>query len=198
MDTQALTGGFAEAPVEAARAFRAALETMARPGRIETITGATPPAPLSPAAGTLLLTLADAETPVYLAPSHDRPALRDWLTFHTGAPLVGPGEAVFAVGDWAALQPLDAYRIGVPEYPDRSATLIVEMESLEPAGACLAGPGIKDVATLSLPEIAAFQRNALLFPLGLDFYFTAGDRLAALPRTTRVSPGTGARQRGAA
>lgn len=194
MDTQALTGGFSEAPVEAARAFRAALEAMARPGRIETITGATPPAPLSPAAGTLLLTLADAEMPVYLAPSHDTPALRDWLTFHTGAPLVGPGEADFAVGDWAALQPLDAYRIGVPEYPDRSATLIVEMERLEPAGARLTGPGIKDEAALGLPEIAGFQRNALLFPLGLDFYFTAGDRLAALPRTTKVSPGTGAGQ----
>ncbi|WP_212523436.1 phosphonate C-P lyase system protein PhnH [Actibacterium sp. MT2.3-13A] len=186
MDTQSLTGGFADAPVEAARAFRAALQAMARPGRIEAIAGATPPAPLSPAAGTLLLTLADAETPVHLAPSHDRPALRDWLTFHTGAPLVGPGEAVFAVGAWAALQPLDAYRIGVPDYPDRSATLIVEMEGLSALRARLTGPGIKDVAALSLPDIAAFQRNALLFPLGLDFYFTAGDRLAALPRTTKV------------
>lgn len=194
MDTQALTGGFSEAPADAARAFRAALEAMARPGRIETLAGATPPAPLSVAAGTLLLTLADAETPVYLAPSHDTPALRDWLTFHTGAPLTEPGEAAFAAGTWATLQPLDAFRIGVSEYPDRSATLIVEMESLEQTGARLTGPGIKEEAALGLPDIAAFQRNALLFPLGLDFYFTAGDRLAALPRTTKVSPGTGAQK----
>jgi len=186
MDTQALTGGFTEAPVQAARAFRAALEAMARPGRIETVAGAEPPAPLSVAAGTLLLTLADPETPVYLAPSHDTPALRDWLTFHTGAPLTEPGKAAFAVGDWAALQPLDAYRIGVPEYPDRSATLIVEMGDLSAQGARLTGPGIRDAAALSLPDVAAFQRNALLFPLGLDFYITAGDKLAALPRTTRV------------
>jgi alpha-D-ribose 1-methylphosphonate 5-triphosphate synthase subunit PhnH len=50
----------------------------------------------------------------------------------------------------------------------------------------LRGPGIKDTAALQLPEIRAFQDNAKLFPLGLDFYFTAGDQLAALPRTTKV------------
>ena len=32
MQTQSLTGGFADAPVESARAFRAILEAMARPG----------------------------------------------------------------------------------------------------------------------------------------------------------------------
>ena len=186
MDNQSLSGGFADAPVEAARAFRAALEAMARPGRIETVSGAMPPAPLSPAAGALILTLADPETPVHLAGAHDVPALRDWITFHTGAPLTDPEEAAFAVGRWGALLPLSAYRIGVPEYPDRSATLIVEMDALAPDGARLTGPGIKDSAALSLPETGAFAANAALFPLGLDFYFTAGDRLAALPRTTRV------------
>jgi alpha-D-ribose 1-methylphosphonate 5-triphosphate synthase subunit PhnH len=186
METQSLKGGFSDAPVPSAHAFRAALEAMARPGRIETVSGAVPPAPLSVAAGTLLLTLTDAETPVYLAPSHDLPELRDWITFHTGAPLTEPDEAAFAVGQWSALMPLTPYRKGVPEYPDRSATLIVEMPALESEGATLRGPGIKDTAALQLPEIRAFQDNATLFPLGLDFYFTAGDQLAALPRTTKV------------
>jgi len=186
MDADTLTGGFADAPIEAAHAFRAALNAMARPGRIETVSGATPPAPLSVAAGTLLLTLADPETPLYLAPSHDLPELREWLTFHTGAPFTGPEEAVFAVGGWSALQPLHRYRIGVPEYPDRSATLIVEMAELSKDGATLSGPGIKDTETLRLPEVEAFKKNALLFPLGLDFYFTAGNEIAALPRTTKV------------
>ena len=40
---------------------------------------------------------------------------------------------------------------------------------------------------LSLPEVPAFQANSAMFPLGLDFIFTCGDRLAALPRTTEVS-----------
>ncbi|MHC0052600.1 phosphonate C-P lyase system protein PhnH [Actibacterium sp. D379-3] len=191
MDMQALTGGFADAPVQAAQAFRAALNAMARPGRIQTLRGATPPAPLSVAAGTLLLTLADAETPVYLAPSHDLPELRDWLAFHTGAPIVGPAEAVFAVGGWSALHPLRAYRIGTAEYPDRSATLIVEVALLSKAGATLTGPGIETTETLRLPNITALQANAALYPLGLDFYFTAGDQLAGLPRTTQVAAPTG-------
>lgn len=186
MQEQALKGGFSQAPVQAAHAFRAALEAMARPGRIETLSGALPPAPLSVAAGTLLLTLADPETPVYLAPSHDLPELRDWITFHTGAPLTDAGEAAFAVGQWSALMPLDAYRIGVPEYPDRSTTLIVELPELKAQGATLRGPGIKDTAKLHLPAISPFQQNATLFPLGLDFFFTADDQLAALPRTTKV------------
>ncbi len=189
MDATALTGGFADTPVDAARAFRAAMNAMARPGRIESLSGASASAPMSPAAATLLLTLADPETPLYLAPSHDTPGLRDWLTFHTNAPLVGAKDAEFALGTWDALMPLDAYRIGTAEYPDRSATLIVECDALDNAGATLTGPGIQTTERLSLPEVAAFQANRMLFPLGLDFYFTAGDRIAALPRTTKVEAG---------
>ena len=54
-------------------------------------------------------------------------------------------------------------------------------------GAVLTGPGIADAARLSLPDVAAFRANRALFPLGLDFFFTCGDRLAALPRSTVVA-----------
>jgi alpha-D-ribose 1-methylphosphonate 5-triphosphate synthase subunit PhnH len=40
---------------------------------------------------------------------------------------------------------------------------------------------------LDLPETQAFQRNATLFPLGFDCLFTSGNRLAALPRSTRIA-----------
>lgn len=189
MQTETLEGGFADAPVAAARAFRAAMQAMARPGRILELTGAQPPAPLSPAAGALLLTLCDADTPLHLAGVHDCDAVRDWITFHTGAPLGDAGQAAFATGGWEALQPLDAYPEGRADYPDRAATLIVELARLAPEGARLTGPGIAAEAALSLPDIAPFQRNAARFPLGLDFYFTCGDRLAALPRSTSVEAG---------
>lgn len=186
MQTEALSGGFADAPIAAAEAFRAVMRAMARPGTIERITGATPPALLSPAAGAVILTLCDPETPVHLAGHTDTPALRDWITFHTGAPLVDRPRAMFALGPWAALLPLDDYPVGLAEYPDRSTTLIVEMDGLDQSGARLTGPGIETARALSLPDITAFQDNAAHFPLGLDFIFTCGDRLAALPRTTRV------------
>jgi alpha-D-ribose 1-methylphosphonate 5-triphosphate synthase subunit PhnH len=50
----------------------------------------------------------------------------------------------------------------------------------------LEGPGIETQARLDLPDPAAFRRNHARFPLGLDFFFTCGDRLAAVPRSTRV------------
>ena len=186
MQGTVLSGGFADAPRDSAHAFRAAMQAMARPGCIHAVSGALPPAPLSVAAGVLILTLCDPDTPLFLAGAHDRAAVRDWVTFHTGAPLNGPAECVFALGDWQALQPLAPYKIGTAEYPDRSATLIVEMPALFASGVRLTGPGIKDDAWLSLPETAAFAANARSFPLGSDFFFTAGAQLAALPRSTRV------------
>lgn len=180
-----LSGGFAEPAPQAARAFRACLEAMARPGRVQPITGATPPAPLSPAAGTVLLTLVDPTTPLYLAPGHDTPEIRGWIAFHCGAPIVGPEAAVFALGAWAAL-PLGRFALGTPEYPDRSATLIVEMEALSPANARLTGPGIETEQAARLPEIVAFALNHARFPLGFDCFFCAGGEVSALPRSSHV------------
>ncbi len=180
------SGGFQDPATEAARIFRHTLNAMARPGRVETISGILPPAPLSPAAGAVLLTLADRETVVHLAPSHNTAAVRDWLVFHTGAPFGTAAEADFAVGGWDGLQPVTAYKIGTSEYPDRSATLIVEMDQLAAEGTRLTGPGIETEAWLTLPEEDAFVRNRRHFPLGFDCFFTCGDRLAALPRSTHI------------
>ncbi|MDE3079771.1 MAG: phosphonate C-P lyase system protein PhnH [Paracoccaceae bacterium] len=186
MEALSLQGGFTDPAHESARAFRAILNALARPGRIEAVTGAQPPGPLSVAAGVVLLTLADPTTPLWLAPSHDLPALRDWIAFHTGAPLVGPQQAAFALGRWDALQPLDRFAPGTPDYPDRSATLIVDVPALEPATHRLTGPGIRDAATLRLPGDEALRLNAGRFPLGLDLFLCAGDRLAGLPRTVKA------------
>ena len=183
--TTALEGGFANASQDSARIFRAALNAMARPGQIETLSGISPPGPLSPAAAALLLTLADHETPVWLAGPHDCSAVRDWLAFHTGTCFTDRGQAAFAVGGWSDLAPLEGYRIGTSQYPDRAVTLIVEMEECVPSGTSLRGPGIETVATLGLPDEAVLDFNEARFPLGIDMFLVAGDRMAALPRSTR-------------
>ena len=64
MDEQALSGGFDNTPFQSASAFRTIMSVMARPGKIDTLTGAAPNNELSVAAGVLLLTLCDPETPV--------------------------------------------------------------------------------------------------------------------------------------
>jgi len=187
MQAETLSGGFSDPTLQSAQAFRSVMEAMARPGTIQDIAGTTPPAPLSAAAGAVLLTLCDADTPVYLAGAANNESVRAWLAFHTGALLCDPSNAMFAVGGWDALMPLSDYPIGTSEYPDRSATLIVERDTLSASGTTLRGPGIKSEAALNLPDVATFQHNRALFPLGLDFIFTSGSKLAALPRSTDVS-----------
>lgn len=186
MTPDTLTGGFASYPTDSARAFRAILDALARPGTIRQLDGAAPPSPLSPAAGAVALALLDGTTPVHLAGDLDTHDLRDWLTFHTGAPLVTAAEASFAFGTWDTLLPLDRFAIGTPEYPDRAATLVIEMPNLRSDGAILQGPGIKGSAFLSLPATEPFIANRALFPLGFDTFLTCGHRIAGLPRSTIV------------
>ena len=184
--SDALAGGFTEAALQSARAFREILEAMARPGTIRRVAGAQPPAPLSPAAGVALLVLTDPTTRLHLAGRADCPAVRDWVAFHISAPLAVAEDADFALGTWDDLHPVTRFRIGQPDYPDRSATLIVECDHLVNHGPALTGPGIETATWLNLPETAAFRANRALFPLGFDTIFTAGDRIAGLPRSTRV------------
>jgi alpha-D-ribose 1-methylphosphonate 5-triphosphate synthase subunit PhnH len=183
---QSLDGGFAVPSTQSAHAFRAILDALSRPGTIHTLQGAAPPEPMSRAAGAVLLTLCDATTPLHLAGAHDCAALRNWITFHCAAPLVAADQAMFALGTWQALLPVSRFAIGLPDYPDRATTLIVEMTSVQPTGAALRGPGIERLAHLNLPETAAFQANRALFPLGFDCLFTAGQHIAGLARSTIV------------
>ena len=147
---------------------------MARPGRIETVGTAEPPAPLCPAAGAVLLTLADHDTPIHLAGDADSRAVRDWLAFHTGAPTVEASRAAFAVGRWADLMPLEQYRAGTAAYPDQSVTLVVLHQGLGKQGISLCGPGIETTEHLALPDAAFLDFNAARFPLGIDMILTDG------------------------
>lgn len=180
-----LEGGFADPAIDSASTFRLVLSAMARPGRIETVDAATPPPPLGQAAGAVLLTLADHETPIHLAGETDSKAARDWLAFHTGAPIVEASKASFAVGRWTDLMPQEQYRIGTAAYPDQSVTLIVLHQDLAATGTALRGPGIETTAQLTLPDAGFLDFNAARYPLGIDMVLTDGAQLAAVPRSTR-------------
>ena len=76
------------------RSSAAIMYAFARPGTVGDVAGrAAPPAPVSPAAGAFLLTLADHDTPVFLAAPRRRGRLAAWLSFHTGAPVVASADA---------------------------------------------------------------------------------------------------------
>jgi alpha-D-ribose 1-methylphosphonate 5-triphosphate synthase subunit PhnH len=193
IDVARLAPGFGDPVHEAQESFRAILDAMAHPGRlVELPAGLTAPAPLGTAAAAVALTLCDGETPLWLDPR--LAACADYLRFHCGATLAPPDLAHFAlIGDSHAIPSLDAFALGSDEYPDRSTTLIIEVERLRPGhGTTLSGPGIADIARLDvsgLPERFWAERALLaeLFPRGLDVILTCGRALAALPRTTRVA-----------
>ncbi|MDO5659172.1 MAG: phosphonate C-P lyase system protein PhnH [Paracoccus sp. (in: a-proteobacteria)] len=180
----ALATGFTDQAEDSARAFRAILEAMARPGTRQHVAGITPPEGLGIAAAVAVLVLCDRSTPVYLAGGHDSTPIRDWITFQTGARFAAAPEADFAIGAWDALMPLAQYRVGTAEYPDRSATLIVD--GGPQTRARLSGPGLQAPIEASLPDPVAMAANAALFPLGVDFILTEGEALTALPRSTRI------------
>lgn len=186
MITDRLSGAFTEPAQQSARAFRQVLQVLSRPGRIEILSGALPPPPLSVAAGVVALVLVDSTVPVHLAGALDCAAVRDWLGFHCGARFVAAEQAAIAFGTLDSLQPLSRFAIGTAEYPDRAATLVIEVPRLAPEGTLLRGPGIDGTARLSLPAPGSFAANAALFPLGFDSLLTCGAALAGLPRSTRL------------
>lgn len=192
----ALTGGFTDPVFDAQTVFKMMMDAMARPGTLQAVVAdIAPPAPLGIAAGAIGLALCDHDTPVWLSTSLGRSSLPEWLSFHTGAPIIPERlEAMFAfIEAGMALSSFNQFGIGTQEYPDRSTTLVLEIESLEGGKElALSGPGINGVnmiAPIGLPE--AFLRiwtdNRGLFPRGVDLVLTAGRQFLCLPRTTKIT-----------
>jgi alpha-D-ribose 1-methylphosphonate 5-triphosphate synthase subunit PhnH len=189
---------FADPVFESQATFRSILGALASPGKIVDAGEAlAPPPPLGRAAAAALLTLADFETPLWIAPSFAGSGVEAYLKFHTGAPLAAaPGSAAFALADAeSGVLDFKHFSQGTAEYPDRSTTLILQARRLTPGvGLRLVGPGVPgasalDVAPLPADFLAQWAANHASFPLGIDLILTAGSRLAALSRSISVTGG---------
>jgi len=207
-DTSRFRAGFAD-PVEGAqRSFRTLLDAMAHAGRTHAFPdaalqglrpddpGLAPPLPAGVAA--TLLTLLDAQTPALLAGEFAAGAA--WLRFHTGARPAAADEPLAMAAARAA--DVDAalwsrLALGSDDAPQDGATLVVEVDALgdQPGGQGIAlnlsGPGIPDTRRLVVAGLApAFwawrESLAGAWPRGVDLVLTHGERVAALPRSTRI------------
>jgi len=184
--------GFAEPVLDAQRVFRVVLAAIAEPGRVLPLDpGCTPPDSVDPAAAAAVIAVCDADTPLWLSPA--MAAAADFFRFHTGAPIVAAAsDALFVLAAGAERPPLASLCAGTPEYPDRSATLLLAVHTIaSDHGWRLSGPGIADIRTV-LPQpiddrfVEEWQQNHKRFPLGIDVVFTARDHIAGLPRSTRL------------
>jgi alpha-D-ribose 1-methylphosphonate 5-triphosphate synthase subunit PhnH len=191
-----LPPGFADKVLSAQSTFRSVMDAMARPGSIQRIaTIAAAPAPMMHGTAAIALTLFDHDTPVWLDPRMAATSdVSKWLKFHTSAPVIADASICsFAlIGDADALPHLDCFSFGSNEYPDRSTTLILQVESLTQGPSFeLRGPGIDGTAVLqaALQPADLFERlevNQALFPRGIDVMLVADDAVVAIPRTTRL------------
>ena len=183
-----LSAGFADPVSDAQCCFRAVLDAMARPGEMHRVGGVAAPAPLCDAAGAVLLTLVDHETPLWLDPA--AASATPWITFHTGAPFVLASQAAFAVA--LSMPAIADLPPGTDEMPETSATVILQVASLGTGKRFLLdGPGLRQprivaVGGFSPDFVTIWQRNNGRYPRGVDLILCAGNRIAALPRGVRV------------
>jgi alpha-D-ribose 1-methylphosphonate 5-triphosphate synthase subunit PhnH len=191
-----LPAGFADKVLSAQSTFRSVMDAMARPGSVQRVVASVgTPWMIMRGTAAIALTLFDHDTPIWLDPKMSETSeVAKWLKFHSGAPVVGDSAICgFAlIGDGAALPDLSRFSIGSSEYPDRSTTLILQVESLaEGASYELRGPGIDGTAMLraTIAPKDLFSRlavNETLFPRGIDVVLVSGEAIVAIPRTTRL------------
>lgn len=198
MAADTLSGGFHDPVFQTQAIFRLVMDAMARPGTLQRVRDdAGAPLPLGAAAGAIALTLTDHDTPVWLTRGLQKSALPGWLAFHTGAPLaLEKVEACFAIIEAGVTLPtFGLFSPGTQDYPDRSATLVVEIAGFDGETPLrLAGPGVAGSRLIhprGLPDgfLRQWAENHMLFPRGVDVVLTAGDRFLCLPRTVRISTG---------
>jgi alpha-D-ribose 1-methylphosphonate 5-triphosphate synthase subunit PhnH len=187
--SEGLSAGFADPVGDAQLCFRSVLDAMARPGRIDRVSGVVAPAPLCDAAAAVLLTLVDHDTPLWLDPDAQR--ARRWIEFHCGVRIVtDPADCALALA--LSLPDLARLPAGTHESPETSATIICQVASFAIGVTYrLTGPGLRGPVTLTiggLPRDFAtiWQCNRALFPRGVDLILCVGDQLTALPRTVSI------------
>ncbi len=179
---------------DAQHSFRRLLKAMSEPGVIVALHQLKRGwQPLNIATTSVLLTLADNDTPVWLSAPLSNDIVSQSLRFHTNTPLVSqPEQATFAVTDEAiSSEQLNALSSGTAVAPEAGATLILQVASLSGGRMLrLTGAGIAEERMIApqLPECILHEltERPHPFPLGIDLILTCGERLLAIPRTTHV------------
>ncbi|SEE82453.1 phosphonate C-P lyase system protein PhnH [Ruania alba] len=183
-------------PTVSQQVFHASMEALARPGTLHRLPAGAVPEPV-PAALAPLLALVDLMAPLAALPAGpDDATTRAVATVGrlTGAPVVSPGRARFAL---ALAEPLDWVELSTGSHwsPEQGAVLVQRVHSLTASGPWqLRGPGIPPatpatIAVTGLSPAWVTQRAALVadYPAGIDCLLVADDgTLAGLPRTTTI------------
>lgn len=191
--TSALLPAFRNPVHDSQRVFRAVLYAMSHPGRaVQLPECPLGPWPLEPGAAAVALALFDVDTPVWV--QDDEGTVADYFRFHCGCRITADTrEAAFAIiTDPREMPSVADFAAGTPEYPDRSATLVMQVHGFTGARALrLTGPGIQSEATVSISGVSErfwdeVRHNHAGYPCGADFLFVSAHQVVGLPRSIRV------------
>jgi alpha-D-ribose 1-methylphosphonate 5-triphosphate synthase subunit PhnH len=182
--------GFDDSAHGSQQTFRAIFAAMEHPGQLVTIRE-NPIAPevFNSASAATCLTLLSYETPVWTDVDWRNPAI-NWLQFGCGSAVVTePCMANFAIiTKPATMPPLDCFRVGRYEYPEKSTTIIVQVDDILPGTANkYSNLFVDNTAQLDLKGVPnkfwnQWQQLSGLYPVGIDIFFTCDDVLIALPK----------------
>ena len=187
--------GFQDPVAQSQATFRHLMDAIAHPALPRAFTSrAASCGPLSANAAAVLLTLVDQDTPLWLDETlSNSDEVRSFVAFHCGAPLVtDPCRAAFAFfADAQKMSPLTRFALGEPDYPDRSTTIVAQVDCFSSDGPVFAGPGVRGARSFGFhPAPANFSSqwtfNYAGFPLGVDIFLVGPAKLAALPRSLRL------------
>lgn len=185
--------GFNHPVHDSQQTFRSALLAMSEPGKWQEVAHVDTIDMLNAGTVSLVLSLLDADTQLWLLDEWQTESVRANLTFHSGCKITSDQAcaqfAIYSLDQFLAAKDLE-FSLGNDRYPDQSTTIVIQLpEDQESVLSRWQGPGIQNERICNLPIDAAFwsiRQDLITFPCGIDFIFTKGNQILGLPRTTHV------------
>ncbi len=176
--------------------FRLIMDSMARPGKLNTLTGVpiAPPTELNPASALIGLALLNADVTFFVSANPDQ--IADYFQTNTATNPAQANNADFLfLHGTDSPAALEQAKVGTLSYPDTNAFAIIDVDMLstEPQPNALSltvrGPGVDGQKTVFVTGLSSLLISTLRelnaeYPLGIDTILTdQTSQICCLPRS---------------
>lgn len=204
MNQTALLTPFVDTTTQSQQVFRQLLKAMSEPGTIIDLSdfaSINTNTFLYPTIWSIVQSLLDSETTVYLSPALAKPEAIQSIQFYTDAGVVDDakqsGFAMISVEEFTSIAD---FNCGTVITPHISTTLLIQVDDIVEQGEVadsdislkLTGPGIRDSHLMSVAGLQPFHCELLksnhgLYPCGLDIIFCSPTKISAVARSTSIT-----------
>jgi alpha-D-ribose 1-methylphosphonate 5-triphosphate synthase subunit PhnH len=188
---------------DAQQQFRLILDSMARPGKINTMPDMDilPPAGINKASALVAFALLNTDVS-FSVEGEESEEIESYIALNTTADRVSITEADFIfINGWTDTEIIAEAKTGTLSYPENSATFVIDTEAIEETAVegsimlTLKGPGIETQKEVYIKGINPDMLKAVLeqnleFPLGIDLMLTdRSNRILCIPRSNQFLVG---------